>query len=161
LEERDPFAARREADVELRLRALAHGEGIARGQRQRLLEAAKQIAARLGVHANFAVLQDFSRAGYLLAAAYPDPLAQRRPGREPRYRMAGGRGAMLTDFDPLASSEWLAVASVSGEGRDAHIHLAAPLHGDDIARLQAQAGENIEVRFDAQARAVIARRVRK
>lgn len=161
LEERDPLASTREADIDLRLRALTSGEGISRGQRQRILDAARQIAARLGVKLDLQNVTNTERAAFLIAEAYPDRVARRRSGPEPRYRMAGGRGASLDRGDRLAQAEWLAVANVSGGGRDARIHLAAELHADDVARLEAEAGESLDVRFDVPSRAVIARRVRK
>lgn len=164
LEERDPLSATRESDIDLRLRALASGEGISHGQRARILDAAKQIAARLGVTLDTRRRSHFAnaeRAAFLIAEAYPDRVAQRRPGPEPRYRMAGGRGAVLDHADTLSQSEWLAVARVAGGGREARIFLAAALHADDVARLEAEAGESLDVRFDVDARAVIARRVRK
>lgn len=158
LEDRDPLAHTRTADIEHRLRALESGAGIGRGVRERLLAGARQIAARLGVEIAFGPRE---RAGFLLAEAYPDRIAQRRPGNEPRYRMAGGRGAVLDPADSLANAPWLAVASVGGGGCEARIFLAAELHEDDIAGLEAEAGESVQVTFDANARAVVARRVRR
>lgn len=156
LEERDPLNSR-EVDIELRVTALAGGEGVHRGVRKRLLEAARQIAVRLGTTPAFAPVE---RLGWLIAQAYPDRVAQRRAGQEPRYRMAGGRGAMLDEADRLAQMPWLAVAEVSGSGRDARIRLAAALTEEDIAALEAEAGETIRVEFERDSRAVIARRVR-
>lgn len=166
LEERDPLSGTRQADIELRLRAVVHGDGISRGSRQRILEAARQLAAGAGFAGEFdaQVKQrsaDFSLAGFLIAEAYPDRIARRRPGHEPRYQMAGGRGAMLDSADSLSQSDWLAVATVSGGGRDARIFLAAELRHEDIAALEAEAGETMQVRFDVQAGAVVARRVRR
>lgn len=166
LEERDPLSNTRQADIELRLRAVVHSEGIPRGSRQRILEAARQLAAGAGFGGEFdaQVKQrsvDFSLAGFLIAEAYPDRIARRRPGHEPRYRMAGGRGGMMDTTDSLSQSEWLAVATVSGGGRDARIFLAAELRGDDVAALEAEAGETVQMRFDVQSGAVVARRVRR
>lgn len=164
LEERDPLSATRDADIDLRIRALASGVGIARGQRLRMLQSAAQIAARAGMTFNVMktnTIAHAERSAFLIAAAYPDRIAQRRPGRDPRFRMAGGRGAMLDRDDSLAQAEWLAVASVAGGGREARILLAAELHADDVARLEAEAGETVDVRFDAASLAVVARRVRK
>lgn len=164
LEERDPLGGMRQADIELRLRAVTSGDGISGGARQRILEAARQLAAAAGFAGEFNKKKgamEFSFAGYLIAEAYPDRIARRRPGHDPRYRMAGGRGAMLDGADALSQSGWLAVATVSGGGRDARIFLAAELRNEDIAALEAEAGETVQVRFDVQAGAVIARRVRR
>ena len=157
LEERDPLAGR-EADIELRVTALANGAGLARGARQRVLEAARQLASRLGTEIAF---QPLERLGWLIAQAYPDRIAQRRPGREPRFRMAAGRGALLDEADRLAAEPWLAVAELGGGERDSRIRLAAALDAEDVAALQAQAGEETRVEFERESRAVIARRVRR
>lgn len=166
LEARDPLSGLRQTDIELRLRAVTRGEGIARGPRQRILETARQLAAGARFAREFdAQLKngsaEFSLAGYLIAEAYPDRVARRRAGYEPRYQMAGGRGAMLDGSDSLSQAEWLAVATVSGGGRDARIFLAAELRDEDVAVLEAEAGETVQVRFDVQSGAVVARRVRR
>ena len=140
------------------MRALADGAGVSHGLRHRLLEAARQIAARLDVAPAF---QPLERLGWLIAQAYPDRVAQRRAGQAPRYRLAGGRGAVMDEADRLARSAWLAVAHVGDGERDARIRLAAELHADDVAALEAEAGEETRVEFDVNTRAVIARRVRR
>ena len=76
--------------------------------------------------------------GPLLAAAYPDRIAQARgPGR---YRLRHGGGAVLAEHDPLAGTGWLVAADVEGgeggPGRaDGQIRLAAPLDRDDVERI--------------------------
>lgn len=158
LEERDPLSGLRESDIELRVNALRSGDNIPCGRRARLRDAARQLARRLNVEPAYGPLE---KLGWLVAQAYPDRVAQRRAEREPRYRMSGGRGAMLDVQDRLAQSEWLAIAHVTGSGRDARIFLAAQLHDHDIAQLEREAGEELRVVFDVAARAVIARRVRR
>jgi ATP-dependent helicase HrpB len=66
-------------------------------------------------------------AGLLLALAYPDRIARRRPGGEPRYAMSGGGGAVFASHEPLAAEEWLVLAETDGDRREARIYLAAPL----------------------------------
>ncbi|MCL2458655.1 MAG: ATP-dependent helicase HrpB [Desulfobulbus sp.] len=58
--------------------------------------------------------------GSLLAAAYPDRIARRRPGHRERYLLASGRGTALAPDDPLATSEYLVIPHLDarpGEGR--------------------------------------------
>jgi ATP-dependent helicase HrpB len=71
-------------------------------------------------------------AGALLALAYPDRIAQARPGQPGQYRLSGGRGAALDPTDPLAAQRWLAVADLDGQGRDARIYLAAPVTLEEL-----------------------------
>ena len=82
--------------------------------------------------------QEDGDPGPLLAAAYPDRVAQTRGGN--RYRLRHGGGAVLADHDPLAGTAWLVVADVDGgqggPGRaDGRIRLAAPLDRDDVERI--------------------------
>ncbi|TVP53142.1 MAG: ATP-dependent helicase HrpB [Halomonadaceae bacterium] len=65
--------------------------------------------------------------GELLALAFPDRVARRRPGIEPRYQLSNGRGARLADNDPLAGEPWLVAAELDGDRREARIYLAGPV----------------------------------
>ncbi len=69
-------------------------------------------------------------AGYLLACAYPDRIAKRRPGQHNLYQLSNGRSARLAEGDPLTNSEWLACAEVGGfaGSREDRIMLAAELN---------------------------------
>ena len=72
-------------------------------------------------------------SGRVLALAYPDRIAQRRAGSHgavPPVRTAAARH--LPRADPLASEEFLAVADLDGDTRDARIFLAAPSSRADI-----------------------------
>lgn len=67
---------------------------------------------------------DPATIGSLLAAAYPDRIACRRPGQQERYLLTSGRGVRLAPGDPLANSEYLVVARLDGGLREGRIHLA-------------------------------------
>ncbi|NNE71977.1 MAG: hypothetical protein HKN29_16650 [Rhodothermales bacterium] len=68
--------------------------------------------------------------GVLLAAAYPDRLAQRI--RDGHFRLRNGRPVTIPENDPLASEPFLAVATVGG-GQDRHrAFLAAPISAEEI-----------------------------
>ncbi len=58
-------------------------------------------------------------AGRLLALAYPDRIARRRPGAHATYQLANGRSARLDEADPLATREWLVAAELGSRAGDA------------------------------------------
>ncbi len=47
-----------------------------------------------------------------LALAYPERVAQRRSGTQPRYIMAGGKGAVLASDDALANARYLVISDL-------------------------------------------------
>ncbi len=100
--------------------------------------------------------------GALVALAYPDRIAERRPGRESRYRLSNGKGAALPAEDALRDAPYLAIASVSGEARDARIRIAAPISGATIEHLfENEIWEGETATWDSQSRSVIARRQKR
>ncbi|MBI2236832.1 MAG: ATP-dependent helicase HrpB [Magnetospirillum sp.] len=138
LEERDVLKAgrgNRDGDLRLRIEAIRTGEGhglpIDRGALARVRQAAKEWRRRLGVKAGE---QEGTPAdvALLVAFAYPDRIARRRPGGEPRYQLTGGRGAVFAEREPLSAEDWLAVAELDGDRREARIFLAAPLTRADL-----------------------------
>ena len=52
--------------------------------------------------------------GFLLACAYPDRIAQRKPDRQNHYLLSNGRTATLAQGDQLNNNKWLAVAELGG-----------------------------------------------
>ncbi|KIL99833.1 Helicase domain protein [Paramagnetospirillum magnetotacticum MS-1] len=132
LEERDVLRMGREArdcDIRLRLDALRgqeRGLAVDKGALARARQSAREARRRLGLKASEQA-GDGRDAGLLLAFAYPDRIARRRPGGEARYAMTGGGGAVFASPEPLAAEEWLALAETDGDRREARIYLAAPL----------------------------------
>jgi ATP-dependent helicase HrpB len=97
-----------------------------------------------------------------VAQAFPDRVAQRRPDAAGQFRLANGRGASVPPADPLAAEEFLAVAHLDGERRDARIFLAAPLRRADLEADFAGVIEMEEtVAWSARDEAVVARRRRR
>lgn len=122
LAEGDPLrAARPGADIALRLSAL-------RGKDPALARLRRE-ARRLAPGA-----PDPAAAGRVLALAYPDRIALRRPGSEPRYLLSGGRGAVLPASDALAGQRLLVAADLE-DGREASIRLAAPVTETELEAL--------------------------
>lgn len=168
LEERDPMRGvdgPPPADVRLRLDALERdgdpmllgGATLDRGALVRLREQAATWRQRLGSPRPDPRAAD--EAGRLLADAFPDRVAQRREAAG-RFVLRGGRGATLSEHDPLAQAPWLVAVALDDAGRDARITLAAPLDESAVeAILAAEATTCDEVGWDAAGRAVVARRV--
>lgn len=160
LSERDLVkGARDDADLRHRL-DLLHGEGSAdRGARERIRRAAEAWRKQLGV----ALDRNPDRAaiGAVVALAYPDRLAQRRGGPG-QYRLSNGKGARLAETDPLAREDFLAVAALDGDRREARIFLAAPL---TLAEIEADFEAEIEtveaIAWNARSEAVEAKSERR
>lgn len=98
--------------------------------------------------------------GQLLARAWPDRVALRRPGGDARFLLANGRGAWLPPEDALANEAALVAPVVDGDRRAARIFRAARIEPASIAALPGERhGETCEIGWDREARAVRARRV--
>ncbi|MDF1592104.1 MAG: ATP-dependent helicase HrpB [Desulfobacterales bacterium] len=165
LSERDPLhftGGMRDADLRLRIDALhafkSHAPvalpncSVDTGALRQILKIAAVLQRRMGPKA----LQD-SRpdVGRLLAWAYPDRIAYRRPDSVGRYLMTNGRGAFFDPPDPLGAHDFLVIAELDGERRDARIYMAAAYDRDTLMdqfsrRVQWQ--ERVD--WDAQRQAV-------
>ena len=156
LEERDPLPRTAPAGVADRLDALNGRGGADRGLVARIISQAARYRQRLGVGPG-AVQGD---AGLLLAAAFPDRVAQRR-GEPGSFRLSGGGGARLSKADPLASEALLIVAALDLKD-GAHIRLAAPLDPAALPpTLLAQVTETAESGYDPATGTVLSRRRRR
>ncbi|AKH21993.1 ATP-dependent helicase HrpB [Sedimenticola thiotaurini] len=95
--------------------------------------------------------------GGLLSLAFPDRIAQRRPGSNGRYLLASGRALQVPADDPLSQHDYLVVASLDAGKREGRAYLAAPIQIDQIRQLQ---GAHIEiasrVEWDSSSQAVVA-----
>ena len=164
LEDRDPLSGAG-GDLALRVEALRDPKRYAaerigttdRGALARIREGAKALGGIGGGTG------DLRECGSLVALAYPDRIAQRRPGEEPRYLLAGGRGAVFADAgDPLAQEPWLAIAHLDGNPREARIRLAARL---TLPQIEAAYPDHIDevdlCEWDARTGTVLARRERR
>ncbi len=132
LAERDVLrrdASEHDSDVRSRIDAV-RGRGasadVDRGRLERVRQEARALRRSLGAEAHDAD-DDPARAGALVALAYPDRVAQRRPGDAPRFLLRNGRGARLPTAQPLGSAPYLAIADLDGDPAESRIWLAAPL----------------------------------
>jgi ATP-dependent helicase HrpB len=161
LEGRDPLRAGLEtpADIVARLEALAEPSsatalGAERNAIHGIRQAARQYRARLGIGGDRIGAGD---PAPLIAAAFPDRLAQRR-GEPGSFRLSGGGGARLPVTDPLAKAEFLAVAALELKTSPL-IRMAAPLNITDLpAAVAAQIRESVETSLDPTTGSVLARR---
>jgi ATP-dependent helicase HrpB len=60
-----------------------------------------------------------------LAWAYPDRIAQRRPGTRGKFLLSNGRGAYLDPTEPLAAEDFIVASELDGKRRQARIFKAA------------------------------------
>ena len=102
---------------------------------------------------------DDADTGSLLALAYPDRVAQRRSGAEPRYLLRNGSGAVLAKHDALHDAAYLAIADLEGTSPEARIVRAAPI---TLEELREDFGEQFVrvqlVEWDERTKAVRARK---
>jgi ATP-dependent helicase HrpB len=159
LEARDPLGARPDtpADIMARLEAIEEpsaAPGADRNAIHGIRQAAKQYRTRLGIRATQGAA---GNPAPLIAAAFPDRLAQRR-GEPGSFRLSGGGGAKLPLTDPLAKASLLAVAALEMK-TSPRITMAAPLDLADLpAALAARIKETVETSLDPVTGSVMARR---
>jgi ATP-dependent helicase HrpB len=161
LEERDLLrSADRDADLYLRWQALKHGGASDRAARDRAKQQAARLRQMIGVQDD-SVNHD-EKLGLMVALCYPERVAKRRDVRGERWQLASGTGATLLTGSSLANNEWIAVADLDGEGRDARIFLAAAVDAEDLTVfLPEQFFSGEEIIWFAKEEAVLAREVKR
>ncbi|MEO0750908.1 MAG: ATP-dependent helicase HrpB [Pseudomonadota bacterium] len=150
LSDRDPLRGV-DVDIALRLKAVQEGNAPAltriREEGKRLARLTAGLCAR-----------EISTAG-MAALAYPDRIGLRRKGEAPRYVLAGGKGAVLPDGDPMGRARLIVATDLDGDRREARVRQAALL---DDAELRALFGDQIvwqeTCHWDKRTRRVAARR---
>jgi len=70
----------------------------------------------------------------LLAQAYPDWIAKRRPGDQGKFHLACGAGVVIHTEDSLAHCQWLCVARLGGTGTTLRIFMALELDIDELRK---------------------------
>ena len=123
------------ADLSLRLAALRTGKRDPRLDRIRA-EARRLERLAKGDHRTDPAKQ--------AALAYPDRIALRRPGDDPRWLLSGGKGVRMDAADPLAAQRLLVVTDTDGHPTEATIRTALPIsesalrdvHSDRITQIR-------------------------
>ena len=130
LEDRDPLSGETQCGIDLRLRALRAARTGGGRNLSRLLRAATQFARMIGAPQDASEADPYE-AGALLAAAYPQRIAQGLGGGH--FQLATGERACLDPSDLLATAAYLVAVNLfvrpDGEGR---IFLAAPIALSDL-----------------------------
>jgi ATP-dependent helicase HrpB len=151
LGERDIFrssGAPVDADISLRLDVLKRetdsgapaGAELDRGSVHRAREEARRLTGALG--GDRSRRPDGMSVGALLALAYPDRVAQRRPGDRARFLLRNGRGAELQGTQSLGPAPYIVAAELDDRRPESRIFLAAPI---DLAEIRELFGEQISV----------------
>ena len=124
-----------ESDLRFRIDALREGGAHAHGYEidaiglRRVRAEADDLRRQLRIRDERA---DPARAGGVLAFAYPDRIAQRRPGGGGRYLLRSGGGAVLPAGDRLAEEPYLVVTETDGGRPEGRVALAAPVTEEEI-----------------------------
>lgn len=108
--------------------ALIHAKNADISLCRRILREADQYQRLLGVRGKN---HDFADAGHLLAIAYPDRIAKKKPGSS-QHLLASGRGVVLPPYDHLQQADFLVAANVDGGSKQGKIFLAAALSLEEI-----------------------------
>ncbi|MFD0959599.1 ATP-dependent helicase HrpB [Paenibacillus chungangensis] len=159
LSERDILPQERNVDIELRLDKLRR-DGNRDPALQRIAAAAGQLERIVvGAWQNNKWQNSRRSAGVLLAAAYPDRIAQRRS--DGRLLLAVGRGAVMPAEQLLSASSYVVACELDDAGAEGRVLLAAALSQEEIdTELAAYIHDSEELYWDEQASAVRASRKR-
>ena len=169
LSERDVVrfdSGQQDADIRIRLdllqalrrkRPLAGlGATIDHSALRRVIRAADQLRRQMGCSAADGNAESIGR---LLAWAYPDRIARRRPVARGKFLLTNGRGAYLEPASPLAAEEFLVAVELDGQRREARIFRAAAYSMEILSEQFAEQLRWMEaVDWDPDRLAVAARR---
>lgn len=117
-----------------------------------LLEARNEMK-RIGFGADEGGLS----VGAVLSLAYPDRIGKRRGRNDPRFVLSSGKGALLGDEGQFAGAEFLAIADLDGDMKNAKIRLAAPIAENELREIHFVEQTDI-CTWDKRKAAVIAER---
>jgi len=144
LADRDPLARNAPVDLTLRAEALRdpdhfqatrdHSANL--GTIERIKAEARRLAS-LTKPTQTEVLRLAEQA----ALAYPDRIGQRRKGEAPRWVLSGGKGAAMSEDDPLAGARFIVATDLDGDTREAKIRQAIEITEAEIRTLL---GEQIQ-----------------
>jgi ATP-dependent helicase HrpB len=160
LEERELLGTGAKADVDLasRIDAFRTGHGVTPGVRDRITAQKRRLMEMLDIHDE---RENNSECGILVAFAYPERIARKRPERLGQYQLANGTIAVLPQGN-LAREEFLAIADVDAGSGDAKIYLAASIKESELeSAFSDEIVNETEIEWNDAKQQVRARSVRK
>lgn len=130
---RDPLSREAPVDLSLRLEALRNISAF-RAQRPYHVNAGSLAQLRVEAKelAKFAEDKPPLSLAETAALAYPDRIGLRRKGDAARYVLAGGKGAIMPETDPLGSSRLIVATDLDGNPREARIRQAVAITESEI-----------------------------
>jgi ATP-dependent helicase HrpB len=136
---RDPLTRGAPADLALRMEALtdlkAFTDRRPYGVNRAALHTLKDEARRLAKSTPASKSAPAYSAAELAALAYPDRISLHRKGDAPRFVLSGGKGALMEEADPLASTRLLVVTDTDGNPREARIRQAIGITESQVRNL--------------------------
>ena len=155
----EPGLGGRGVDVEARMQRWRDARGERNDGARRLAQRLAALGERLAKGAEDG--EPRSTGGWI-ATAWPDRVARRRPGQRGDYLSVGGRAYRIDAVDPLAGSEWLAIADAQGHAAGVRILAAAPIEAVEVEALFAdRILTHAASRYDADSDRVDHRRERR
>ncbi|MDZ3831438.1 MAG: ATP-dependent helicase HrpB [Sphingopyxis sp.] len=127
----EPGLGGRGVDVEARLQRWGGMKGDRAAGAGRLARRLAALGERLGDRTTSMGGDDRSIGGWI-ATAWPDRIARQRAGQRGEYLSAGGRAYRLDPLDPLAGSEWIAIADAQGHAAGVRILAAAAIDAAEV-----------------------------
>jgi ATP-dependent helicase HrpB len=161
LEEQDSLFTGVDNDVDLE--KLVEELRVHSGRRttafERITAQARRLKATLNLHHED---KNGGSYGLLLALAFPERIARKRPERPGLYQLSGGGVAALPPGSLLARSEYLAIADLDAGSGTARIFLAAPVTESELeSAFKDEITVEEEVEWNVSEKRVRARRLRK
>jgi ATP-dependent helicase HrpB len=161
LEERDMLIGgnKKDVDLESRIDALHDGRGVVAGIQDRIAAQKRRLMEMMKIEKERVEPGSF---GILLAFAYPDRIAAKRPDRAGSYKLSNGTTAALPAGSLLAREAFLAVADVDARAAEGKIYLASPVKQEELEKTFAdEIVIEREVVWDAEVKGVRSRQLRK
>ena len=128
----EPGLGGRGVDVEARLQRWRGSKGDRSEGAWRLARGLANVGERLAPEGDRAPVRS---VGGWIATAWPDRVARARAGQRGEYLSVGGRAYRLDPADPLAGSEWLAIADAQGHAAGVRILAAAAIEAEEVAAI--------------------------